>query len=505
MNTKKLLIGSLAVSVGLALTRKLFATTAPAKPVRENFSYDAMDTYIEEQMRCLSIPGISLAIVEGGWIVHSRGFGRARPGGETPTLQTPFFIGSLTKSITALAVMQLVEGGKIELDAPVQCYLPWFRLADPEASAQITVHHLLNHTSGLPMSLGEIALADFDERPNAMECQVRDLSRLKLTRPVGSKFDYSNTNYNLLGLIVEAASGETYSDYVQQHIFYPLGMSHSYTSKGEAQKYGLAMGHRYRFGYPVPAPNLSIPLSSLPSGQLISCAEDMAHYLIAQLNGGCYGDVQILSSAGIDEMHRGTAEINEMGLALGSYGMGWISQVTGKSTIVWHSGIVPDFGAFAGLVPEQKKGIVLLYNANHATVKMTFDEFGLGATQRLAGELPSKTLFGAAPWLMRGMVLIPILQVIGVAATLRRLGRWRLDPASRPSRGRLWVQHIVLPLIPNLLVSLTLVPMLGKMRGWMLLFMPDFSWIARVCGGFAAIWTFLRTELILQALRKPRT
>jgi hypothetical protein len=184
--------------------------------------------------------------------------------------------------------------------------------------------------------------------------------------------------------------------------------------------------------------------------------------------------------------------------------MGWVSQVTGKSTIVSHSGIVPDFGAFAGLVPEQKKGMVLLYNANHAIVKMTFDEFGLGAAQRLAGEVPSKTLFGGAPWLMRSMLLIPILQIVGVVATLRLSSRWRAAPALRPSRGRMWGQHILLPLIPNLLVALTLIPMLGKMRGFMMLFMPDYSWIAYVCGGFSLVWSFLRTGLILQALRKPR-
>ncbi len=86
--------------------------------------------------------------------MHLRGFGRARPGGEAPTPQTPFFIGSLTKSFTALAVMQLVEAGKVELDAPVQRYLPWFRVADPQASAQMTVRHLLNQTSGLPVLPG---------------------------------------------------------------------------------------------------------------------------------------------------------------------------------------------------------------------------------------------------------------------------------------------------------------------------------------------------------------
>jgi CubicO group peptidase (beta-lactamase class C family) len=226
-------------------------------------------------------------------------------------------------------------------------------------------------------------------------------------------------------LIVEAASGESYSDYIQQHIFDPLEMSHSYTSKAVAQQNGLAMGHRYWFGHPFPAPHLSIPPGSLPAGELISSAEDMAHYLIANLNGGRYDGAQILSEAGIDELHRPAAEINEMGLSLGDYGMGWISQEIGESRIVSHSGIVPDFGA--------------------------------------------------APWAMRGMLLIPLLQIAGVATTLLLLRRWRLDPERRPSRGRMWGQHILLPLIPNLLVALTLIPMLSKMRGFLMLFMPEFS------------------------------
>ncbi|HEX9092062.1 MAG TPA: serine hydrolase domain-containing protein, partial [Anaerolineales bacterium] len=501
---KKLLFGLFATGAALAATHILSARTATRKPDAQAPSYDFIDAFIEEQMQKLSIPGLSLAIVEGDQIVHLRGFGHARPGGEIPNPQTPFFIGSVTKSITALAVMQLVEAGKVELEAPVRQYLPWFRLADSEASGRITVHHLLNHASGLSVMQGQVILTEMDDRPDATECQLRALSTEKLSNPPGTKFQYNNTNYNLLGSIIEAASGETYSGYIQRHIFDPLEMSHSYTSRTVAQQNGLAMGHRYWFGHPVPAPNLTIPIGSLPSGQIISCAEDMAHFLITQINGGRYGDAQILSSSGMDEMHRGTAEIVEMGMSLGSYAMGWESQVTGKTTIISHSGIVPDFGACAALIPEQKKAIVLLYNANHAMIKMTFDEFGLGAAERLAGERPSKTMLGWTPWLMRSMLLIPILQFVRVLATLKRLERWRSNPEARPSHGRMWRQYILLPLVPNLLVALTLVPMLSKMRGWIQLFMPDFSWIARISGGFAVIWTFLRTGLMMQHLNKPR-
>ena len=308
-------------------------------------------------------------------------------------------------------------------------------------------------------------------------------------------------NYNLLGLIVEAVSGESYSDYMQRHIFVPLEMRHTFASRAAAERDGLAAGYRYWFGFPVPAPSLPIPLGSLPSGQLISCAEDMAHYLIAQLNDGRYAGRQLLSGAGCREMHSPAAEIHEMGQSFGHYGMGWISQGSGASRIVSHSGHVPDFAAFMALVPEQKKGILILLNVNHAMVKMTFDEVWLGAAQLLAGEPPSPRRFDALPWAMRAMPLVPILQIAGVACTLRQVRRWRRDPTLRPSRGRLWRRHVLLPLIPNLLPGLLLVPILSEIRGFLRVFTPDLSWIAAVCGSFSLLWSAIRAKLLLRELK----
>lgn len=465
-------------------------------------AYAGLDAYIETQMRRFSIPGAVLAVVEGDQIVHQRGFGRARPGGETPSPETPFFIGSLTKSFTALAIMQLVEAGKVELDAPVQRYLPWFQLADPQAAAQITVRHVLTQTSGLLMLPGFSDLGELENYPDATERQVRALATLELTRPVGAKFEYSNSNYNILGLVVEAASGETYAAYIQKQIFAPLKMKHSFTSKAAAQQNGLAVGHRYWFGIAVPIPDLQIPGGSLPSGQLISCSADMAHYLIAHLNGGRYHGRQILSDPGIEELHRPAAEIIEMGQDHGHYAMGWISQGSGTTRIVWHSGIVPDFGAFMALLPEQKKGLVLLFNANHAMLKMAFDEFGMSAAQRLAGLPASPTPWASAIWLERGLALIPILQILDVAITLKNLRRWQRSPQNQPGPARLWRQHLLLPLLPNLLAALTLIPMRGKLRGFTQLFMPDVAWIARVWAGFGLGWSLLRTGWILRTLNK---
>lgn len=234
MNLKKFFLGSLMIGGLLVVTRFLFGRAAlPGKDIKIS-SRKTIDQYVEEQMRRLHIPGAALAIIEGERIVHTRGFGVDRPGGKAPTPQTPFFIGSLTKSITALAVMQLVEAGKVELDAPVQRYLPWFRVADEEKSAQICVRHLLNQTSGFPSVEGEIILVGFSQDADATEKQVRRLATLKIKHPVGATFEYSNLNFNVLGLVIEAAGGEKYASYIHRHIFDPLRMTHSYTSKAEA-------------------------------------------------------------------------------------------------------------------------------------------------------------------------------------------------------------------------------------------------------------------------------
>jgi CubicO group peptidase (beta-lactamase class C family) len=513
MSIRKFLFPALLVGTLLALVYRLFtrasaraiARPSPAKPASNRDSYDAIDAYVEGQMRRLHIPGCSLAIVEDDRIVHYRGIGFARPGGEAPTPQTPFFIGSLTKSFTALAIMQLVEARKIELDAPLQRYLPWFRVADPQVSAQMTVRHLLNQTSGLPMVPGLILLADLNNSPDATERQARALSTLKLTRPAGSKWEYSNLNYNLLGLVVEAASAEPYAGYIQNHIFNPLGMRHSHTSKAAAQKDGLAMGHRHWFSLPFPAPDLTIPRGSLPSGQLVSCAEDMAHYLIAHLNAGRYGETQILSGAGIDELHRGVKEFFMGNVSGGKYGMGWFEVDLGQTKTFSHGGNVPDFSAFMAIVPERKKGVVLLLNADPYGLPLITEELGMGVTALLAGQQPAPVKLDFIQWIMRLLPLIPLLQIVGVFATLRSLRGWRHDPALRPDGGRMWLQPILLPLIPNLSLAAILVYLRssGLLR-YLHLYNPDLAWIARISGGFAGVWAFLRTWLILPEAQKPR-
>jgi CubicO group peptidase (beta-lactamase class C family) len=214
--------------------------------------FATIDAYVLAQMRQLHIPGVALGIMHGSQVVHLRGFGIADPSGRSVTPQTTFAISSMTKSFTAVAIMQLVEPGKVTLDAPVQRYLPWFRVATPNASGKITVRELLNQTSGISHSAGNGVLADTGDKN--MQQAVQTLSTVELFAPLGTAFQYSNINYVTLGLIVQVASGQTYEMYVQQHIFAPLQMNNAFTltSQDTTMHNGMATGYRWWFGLPIP-------------------------------------------------------------------------------------------------------------------------------------------------------------------------------------------------------------------------------------------------------------
>jgi CubicO group peptidase (beta-lactamase class C family) len=507
MGNQKLLLKWIVAFITLTLTCTLInpaqAYQGSDGPSQDD-SYEAIDAYLEEQLDALNIPGASLAIIEGEKIVHLKGFGVSNPNGEVPTPQTPFSLCSLTKSFTALAVMQLVEAGKIDLDAPVQRYLPWFTLADPQAAAQITVRHLLNQTSGLTQITGWKTMVNFDDSPDATEKQARALASFKPTRPAGSKFEYSNTNYDLLGLVIEAASGEKYADYVQNHVFDPLDMTHTYTSKAIAKQNGMSSGYISWFGVPIAVPDLQVPSGSLPSGQIISSAEDMAHYLIAYLNGGRYGNAQILSPEGIAEMHSPAVDATTMGVVLGDYGMGWLVLQTPQGIRLWHDGTAPDYFSYMALLPEQNRGMVLLVNANQMIINFALAEVGGGAASLLAGGQPESIPWVIVPWSLRSFLLIPVLQILGVFFTLLAVRRWRRDVSRHPGPIRKWIFNILIPIIINLIpVVLALVVLCSGVLRFLLLFMPDLSWLALICGGFALLWIFVRTTLILWVLRKP--
>ena len=313
---------------------------------------DAVDAYVAETMRSARLPGVSVAIVDGDRVAYLKGFGRADASGRPVTPETPFLIGSVTKSMTALAVLQLVDQGKVDLDAPVQRYIPWFRVADSSASARITVRHLLTMTSGLPQSYATQLWTDDDDR--ALERTVRHLRTAELTGPVGHAVGYSNANYETLGLLVQVVSGMPYEQYMQRRVFAPLEMRNAFVSQDEARRHGMASGHRWWFGIPV-ATTLPFNRSALPAGYVIASAEDVAHYLIAELNDGRFGAASVLS--------RGAMALRHTPPPPKRYGYGWEFTRSSGRTLINHEGGTANFQTSLFIDPEARVGVFVAANA----------------------------------------------------------------------------------------------------------------------------------------------
>jgi CubicO group peptidase (beta-lactamase class C family) len=433
----RLLAVTVLIGFGLALAMSARRSQAMAQAAAPDLA--AIDAYIEEEMGRARIPGLALTIVRGEELLHVRGYGAADPAGTPVSPQTPFLIGSNSKSFTALAVMQLVESGRLELDAPVQRYLPWFAVADPVAAARITVRHLLYHTSGIPTVAGQAFAADDDTSDQALERHVRGLSSVALTEQVGQRYQYSNANYNVLGLLVQVVSGLSYEAYVQRHIFEPLEMRNSFTAEVAGSQQGLATGHQRWFGFPRPAPTI-FNRGDLPAGFLIASAEDLGHYLIAHLNGGRYGESVLLSGQGMATLHEPGSEIAPDSF----YAMGWgVTSIEGFRTIL-HSGSNDNFRSHLVLLPAQQLGFAIMMNVNDAIRSERLDGLRTGVAYLLAGRQPPPVAPNWPGWLITW--LLPALLLGEAVALWRAVAHWRSGWTARlwPSRLAL-VWRLLLP------------------------------------------------------------
>lgn len=341
----------LATIGAIGLTWFAVVALTDGEPEPDDGPFGRIDAYVQEQLDDSRIPGAAVALIEGGDVVHARGFGTDGRGNAISP-DTPFWIGSNAKSITALATMQLVEAGRVDLDTPVQQYIPEFRVAHPEASSQITVRHLPNQTSGIARLDGLRIVAAAKEQ--TLEEAVYDMRDLELNRPVGERFEYANLNSAVLGLIIERVTGRSWQEYVRASIFDPLRMSRTYTSKDEAEVRGLTETYRYAFGFPFETEGKHLD-GLVPTGYVYSTANDMGRYLAMYLGDGALEGSRVLSPEGIAAMLTPATNERTIQLQSGSfsarYGAGWfVGPFGAASDARWHQGSLPHFTAWMVLL-----------------------------------------------------------------------------------------------------------------------------------------------------------
>lgn len=325
-----------------------------------------IDRFLQAHLERIPVPGFSVVIVDGDEVVYGKGFGLERVDSEEPmTSRSSVAIGSLTKSFTAVAVMQLMEEGLVDLDAPVTRYVPWFRTADGRQN-EITIRRLLNNTSGIPSRDQWLFRVDSSEQ--AMERSVRELSNVKLSRQPGASFEYCNENWILLGLVVANLSGKSYSDALQERVLDPLRMTRSTTALDRFPSIGVLYGHHSRVAQMRPAAARFLGEALAAGSELRASASDLGNYLAMLMGGGLFQGQRVLSEDSVDQLFSPAisfqVDMPEMGLTgeTAAYGMGWIITEIDGRRVIHHGGDAIVMGSWTMLDLDRRLAVAVLYN-----------------------------------------------------------------------------------------------------------------------------------------------
>ncbi len=314
--------------------------------------------WLEAQIAYRSLPGIVVGVVADQQLVWAAGFGYADLEARLPmTPATKFRMASHSKLFTATAIMQLREQGQVGLDDPVSKYLPWFKIkpADP-GDPPITIGELLTHSSGLPREAGG--------HWSSLEFPTREQLQALITERQAAfspevRWKYSNLAYSMAGLVVETVSGQSWADYVEQHIYRPLGMSSSSVDQPVS---GLAVGYDSRMpdGSRAVMPFVDARGMGSATG-VTSTVEDMAKFVSAQFRTGAMGGRQILSTGSLREMHRVRMLENDW---TRGYAIGFAVNRVGDKLYIGHGGGYPGYTTNTLIQLDSKVGVIVLTNTN---------------------------------------------------------------------------------------------------------------------------------------------
>jgi len=335
-----------------------------------------LETWIESLIDFDRLPGMSLAVVQDQDIVYAKGFGYSDVEKQTrATPNTIYNICSISKLFTALAVLQLRDRGKLNLDDPVALHLPWFAPEGLETGHPPTVRDLLTHTSGLPCEPDVILWSESEQLyPARNQFNTRAAHR-ELSYPTGTHFNYSNLGYSLLGEIVSVVSGLGYEEYLQQHILEPLHMSQTTLMSGKLLGGPLATGYgRWpRHGIRARILNLE-PRALAPALGFASTAMDLVQLAKWQFRVLAGQDNEVLSQHSLKEMQSTQWSSPEWGLGFSVWRMG-------DKEFYGHQGGCPGYKSQIILCPQDKIAVVVMINATDAPqFTIVFNAYEIMAT-----------------------------------------------------------------------------------------------------------------------------
>ncbi len=333
-------------------------STPPQKPasvVRGDYTYarQYISWMIEQGMSHDDVTGLSIALVDDQQVVWVQGFGyEDKAAGIKATPDTLYHLGSIAKVFTATAAMQLAEQGKLDIDQPLQGYLPEFSIKSRFGDTRgITPRNIMTHHSGLP---GYWVRGMSERHPARFEEQVTAVRDEYVATPPNTVFAYSNLGVSLLGAAIGEVSGDCYAGYMNRYLLQPLGMMRSEFA-------ARIPGKAYKDGTEVDA----IPLRDLPSSSLISSANDMTHFMQMLFAGGKYEGRQIVRPETLREMFREQNANVPLDFDF-RMGLGWMLSgvdVPRAGIVASHGGTTLNYHTMLAVLPEHKLGVVVLSNS----------------------------------------------------------------------------------------------------------------------------------------------
>ncbi len=325
--------------------------------------------WVEDRLPALleqhDVPAASVGVMrEGDVAVHAAGVLNRATGVEATT-DSVFQIGSITKLWTSSLVMQLVDEGRVDLDAPVRRYLPDFRIADEAAAGQITVRHLLTHTSGFE---GDV-FTDTGSGDDCVEKYLGVLHDVPQLFPPGTMWSYNNAGFVVLGRLIEVLREAQYDVCLRRHLLGPLGIDHAATSPYEAILFRAAVGHietEPGTGFQ-PAPVWALTRSNIPAGSMLAMdTGSLLQFAWMHLDDGRGAGTPLLAPGTAARMRASEAVLPELGHFGDSWGLGFERFDRPDGLVVGHDGNTIGQSAFLRMVPDAGVAVALLTNGGNA-------------------------------------------------------------------------------------------------------------------------------------------
>ena len=351
--------------IAAMLPRPVPTRIPPAAPALDESTLGWVNRMVEASMAVNEIPGFAIGIVKEGQIVYAAGYGVAERGSERAmTPQTLVPAASLSTQFTAAAILQLAMQGDVDLDAPAADYLPDVAFADPRLTA-VTVRQLLANTSGLPQPDGA-ASYDFTRRASTPDDLHRYLAGRILAADPGTRFTFSNDNWDLLAAVVASVAEQPFEAYVAEHLLAPAGMTHSTFRLADADANQFTAAHWLNAnGAPV-ASRTPPDYDQLHAGAtgLVTSIDDLLAWAALDLDHGRRGDHQIVPAAAYTEMWAPHAQFDgELGGLFEQWGLGWALADEQGHRVVWWGGTSLGSNLMLFLAPDDEIAVVTLANA----------------------------------------------------------------------------------------------------------------------------------------------